>query len=73
MSLKSRFDPPTPQEEPKPVTTCAYCDTELYYGDEVYHLWDIGSDHFYCGQCGPDAILDRYEPEHKITLDEKHI
>ena len=73
MSLESRFDPPTQQEELKPATTCAHCHSELYYGDEVYQFNDRYVDEFYCDQCGLDAIIERYEPDHKVTLDKEHI
>ena len=73
MSLESRFDPPTPYDEPQPATTCAHCHSELYYGDEVYLFWDRYQLEIYCDQCGLDAIIDRYEPDHKVTLEEEHI
>ena len=73
MSLESRFAPPTPREEPQPATTCAVCGSELYYGDEVYIFWDFAQNEMLCDQCGPDAILDYYEPQHRETLTEEHI
>lgn len=73
MSINARFDPPTPREEPKPATTCTRCHSELYYGDEVYQLWDGTQSDMLCDQCGPDAILDYYEPQYREILTEEHI
>lgn len=75
MSLESRFDPPTPQEELKPATTCTYCGEDLYYGDEVYLFWDFasGAPDVFCDQCGPAEILELYAPQHRDTLKEDHI
>ena len=57
----------------KPVTECSNCLSDLYYGDEVYTFYDLTQNYILCEQCGPDAIIERYEPDHKVILDEEHI
>ena len=61
MSLESRFDPPTPREEPKPLTYCDVCGEDIYRGDYAYEL-DAET---YCDECG----LDYLQTLHRRRMD----
>ena len=61
MSLESRFDPPTPREEPKPLVYCDVCGVDIYRGDYAYEL----DSETYCDDCG----LDYLQTLHRRRMD----
>ena len=50
MSLRARYEPLHPHEEPHPVTLCQGCGLDLYLGDQGYRI----EDEVYCDSCGYD-------------------
>ena len=73
MKLESPLDKTALHDKTKPATECTDCLKELYYGDVVYIFGNLTQTYMLCGKCGPEAILDRYEPDHMETLTEYHI
>lgn len=73
MKLESQLDKTTLHDKTKPATECTNCLREMYFGDEVYIFHNLSQSYMLCDQCGPEEILDRYEPQHKETLTEYHI